>query len=182
MGQLDGFGYREFSDAALDLAGKMIRANPKSAKVSLALLKRVSIRDDSGDHESYLRLANSLRKQRLYKEALDEYARLGPIVQKSANSPFKTILKIWPVYCYIKNYELYAAYAARDKRYAPYASQYFNAAAKGLESLDENPPPRQSNEYSLYKLVRALIRVQYARRDVSSVVMLQVQQKIIASR
>ena len=83
LSQLDDYGYREFSDAALDLAGKMIRANPKSAKVSLALLKRVNIRDDSGDHESYLRLANSLRKQGLYKEALDEYARLGPIVQKN---------------------------------------------------------------------------------------------------
>ena len=164
LSQLDDYGYREFSDAALDLAGKMIRANPKSAKVSLALLKRVNIRDDSGDHESYLRLANSLRKQGLYKEALDEYARLGPIVQKSAQSPFKTILKIWPVYCYDKNYELYISYAARDKRYAPYASKFFNAAVQGLETLDENPPPRQTNEYSLYKLVRSLIRVQYARR------------------
>ena len=164
LNQLDGFGYREFSDAALDLAGKMIKANPKSAKVTLALLKRVNIRDDSGDHEAYLRLANSLRQQGLYKEAIDEYSRLGPVVQKSAKSPFKTIVKIWPVYCYIKNYELYAAYAARDKRYAPYASQYFNAALQGIKTLDENPPDRQTNEYSLYKLVRALVRVQYARR------------------
>ena len=164
LSQLDEFGYREFSDSALDLAGKMIQANPKSAKVSLALLKRVNIRDDSGDHEAYLRLANSLRLQGLYKEAIDEYARLGPVVQKSAKSPFKTILKIWPVYCYVKNYELYSAYAARDKRYAQYASQYFNAALQGVKTLDENPPARQTNEYSLYKLVRALVRVQYARR------------------
>ena len=162
MGQLDGFGYREFSEAALDLAGRMIRANPKSAKVSLALLGRVSIRDDSGDHESYLKLANSLRKQGLYKDAIDQYARLGPIVEKSAQSPFKSILRIWPVYCYIKNYELYSAYAARDKRYAQFASQYFNAALQGVKTLDEKPPPRETNEYSLYKLVRALVRVQYA--------------------
>lgn len=164
LSQLDDFGYREFSDSALDLAGKMIKANPKSAKVSLALLKRVNIRDDSGDHEAYLRLANSLRQQGLYKEAIDEYARLSPVVQKSAKSPFKTILKIWPIYCYIKNYELYSAYAARDKRYAPYASQYFNAAKQGIETLDKTPPSRQTNEYSLYKLVRALVRVQFARR------------------
>ena len=164
LSQLDGYGYREFSEAALDLAGKMIRANPKSAKVSLALLNRVSIRDDSGDHQAYLNLANSLRKQGLYKDAIDQYARLGPIVEKSAQSPFKSIVKIWPVYCYVKNYELYSAYAARDKRYGQYASQYFNAALQGVKSLDENPPPRETNEYSLYKLVRALVRVQYARR------------------
>ena len=164
LSQLDGFGYREFSEAALDLAGKMIRANPKSAKVALALLKRVNIRDDNGDHESYLRLANSLRQQGLYKEAINEYARLGPIVQKSANSPFKEILRLWPVYCYVKNYELYSAYAARDKRYAPYADQFFNTAKQGIEAIDQSPPPRETKEYSLYKLVRALIKVQFARR------------------
>ena len=33
-----------------------------------------------------------------------------------------------------------------------------------IETIDENPPARETNEYSLYKLVRALVRVQYARR------------------
>ena len=164
LSQLDEFGYREFSEAALDLTGKMIRSNPKSAKVSLALLRRVNIRDDSGDHESYLRLADSLRKQGLYNEAIAEYGRLAPLVNKSSSSPYKTILRLWPVYCYVKNYELYSKAAAKDKRYNEYASKYFNAALQGLKSLDESPPVRQSNEFSLYKLLRALVRVQYARR------------------
>ncbi|MBP51635.1 MAG: hypothetical protein CMI27_00655 [Opitutae bacterium] len=164
LSQLDDFGYREFSEAALDLTGKMIRANPKSAKVSLALLRRVNIRDDSGDHEAYLRLADSLRNQGLFTEAIAEYGRLGPLVNKSTASPYKSILRVWPVYCYIKNYELYSKAAAKDKRYNQYASKYFNAALQGLKALDEDPPARQSNEFSLYKLVRALVRVQYARR------------------
>ena len=93
--KLDEFGYREFSEASLDLAGKLIVKNPKSAKTARALLQRIQIRDDSGDHASYLRLANSLRDQGLYNEAITEYARLGPIVLRSVDSPYKTVLKLW---------------------------------------------------------------------------------------
>ena len=160
--KLDEFGYREFSEASLDLAGKLIAQNSKSAKNARALLQKVQIRDDSADHASYLRLANSLRNQGLYNEAISEYARLGPIVSKSANSPYKTILELWPIYCYIKLYESYSKFAARDKRYATAAGKMFNTALQTLKKIDENPPSRQTNEYSLYKLIRSLIRVQYA--------------------
>lgn len=164
LAKLDEFGFREFSEASLDLAGKMIIADPKSAKTARALLQRVQIRDDSGDHASYLRLANSLRDQGLYNEAISEYARLGPIVRNSVGSPYKTILELWPIYCYIKLYESYMQFAARDKRYATAANKMFNTALQTIKKIDENPPPRQSNEYSLYKLIRSLIRVQYARQ------------------
>ena len=73
---MDGFGYRDFSEASLDLASKMIRANSKSAKIARALLQK-SIRFDnnSADHASYLKLADSLRTQGLYNDAISEYAR-----------------------------------------------------------------------------------------------------------
>jgi tetratricopeptide (TPR) repeat protein len=164
LNKLDEFGYREFSETALDLAGKMIAANAKSAKMSRALLQRVSIRDNSGDHASYLKLADSLRAQGLYNDAIAEYSRLTPIVMKAPNSPYKEVLRIWPIYCYVKLYEQYSKAAAKDKRYQAYASKYFNTALQTLKKIDESPPARQSGEYSLYKLVRALIRVQYARR------------------
>ena len=164
LAKLDEYGFREFSEASLDLAGKMIIADPKSAKTARALLQRVQIRDDSGDHASYLRLANSLKDQGLYNEAISEYARLGPIVRNSVGSPYETILELWPVYCYIKLYETYMKFAARDKRYADAANKMFNTALQTIKKIDENPPQRQSNEYSLYKLIRSLIRVQYARQ------------------
>jgi hypothetical protein len=63
LSRLDGYGYRDFSEAALELCGKMIISNPDSAKASRALLQRISIRDNSADHASYLRLADSLRQQ-----------------------------------------------------------------------------------------------------------------------
>ena len=162
--KLDEFGYREFSEEALNLAGKMISADAKSAKSARALLQKVSIRDNTGDHASYLKLADSLRAQGLYTDAISEYARLAPIVMKSPGSPYREILRIWPIYCYVKLYEQYAKAAAKDKRYQAYASKYFNTALQTIKKIDEKPPPRQSGEYSLYKLVRALIRVQYARR------------------
>lgn len=162
--KLDEFGYREFSEEALNLAGKMISANAKSAKSARALLQKVSIRDNTGDHASYLKLADSLRAQGLYTDAISEYARLAPIVMKSPGSPHREILRIWPIYCYVKLYEQYAKAAVRDKRYQAYASKYFNTALQTIKKIDEKPPARQSGEYSLYKLVRALIRVQYARR------------------
>ncbi len=162
--KLDEFGYREFSEEALNLAGKMISADAKSAQSARALLQKVSIRDNTGDHASYLKLADSLRAQGLYTDAISEYARLSPIVKKSPGSPYNEILRIWPVYCYVKLYEQYAKAAVKDKRYHAYASKYFNTALQTIKKIDEKPPPRQSGEYSLYKLVRALIRVQYARR------------------
>jgi hypothetical protein len=164
LARLDEFGYRDFSEAALELCGKMIAANPNSAKASQALLKRISIRDNSSDHASYLRLADSMRSQGLYAEAIAEYTRLSPIVAKDPNSPYNKILEIWPVYCYVKLYEIYAPAAAKDKRYAEAAGKMFNSAVQGLKKLDEDPPSRNTNEYSLYKLLRSLIRVQYARQ------------------
>ncbi|MEC8779291.1 MAG: hypothetical protein VXX28_09665, partial [Verrucomicrobiota bacterium] len=44
------------------------------------------------------------------------------------------------------------------------AGKMFNTALQMIKKIDENPPSRQSNEFSLYKLIRALIRVQYARQ------------------
>jgi hypothetical protein len=163
LSRLDGYGYRDFSEAALELCGRMIVSNPDSAKASRALLQRISIRDNSADHASYLRLADSLRNQGLYAEAISEYARLGPIVAKDPQSPLNKILEIWPVYCYMKLYEVYAPAAAKDKRYAAAASKMFNSAIQGLKKLDKEPPARNTNEYSLYKLLRSLLRVQYAR-------------------
>ena len=40
----------------------------------------------------------------------------------------------------------------------------FNSAVQGLKKLDEEPPSRNTNEFSLYKLLRSLIRIQYARQ------------------
>jgi hypothetical protein len=168
LNKLDGFGYRDFSEAGLDLVGKMIRANPQSAKVARALLQRITIRDNSADHASYLKLADSLRAQGLYNEAISEYARLGPIVNKSIGSPYAKIIEIWPIYCYIKLYERYAKAALQDARYGDYATKTFSAAMQAVKKLDENPPNRQTNEYSLYKLIRALMRVQYARQSEQS--------------
>ena len=164
LNKLDGFGYRDFSEAALDLVGRMIRSNPKSAKVARALLQRITIRDNSADHASYLKLADSLRAQGLFNEAISEYARLGPLVKKNPGSPYAKIVDIWPIYCYLKLYETYAKAALKDARYRDYAGKTFNAAMQAVKKLDENPPSRQTNEYSLYKLIRALMRVQYAKQ------------------
>jgi tetratricopeptide (TPR) repeat protein len=164
LSKLDEFGYRDFSELALELCGRMIASNPNSAKASRALLQRVTIRDNSGDHMSYLNMADSLRREGLYSEAISEYTRLAPIVAKDPQSPLNQILNIWPIYCYLKLYEIYAPAAAKDKRYGDAARKMFNSADQGLKKIDEAPPARSSNEYSLYKLLRALIRVQYARQ------------------
>jgi tetratricopeptide (TPR) repeat protein len=164
LNKLDSYGYRDFSEASLELASKMIRANSKSAKIARALLQKVTIRNNSADHASYLKLADSLRTQGLYNDAISEYVRLGPIVQKSPGSPHAKIVEIWPIYCYIKLYETYSKAALKDARYKAAAGKIFNTAMQTVKKLDEKPPARQTNEYSLYKLIRALLRVQYARQ------------------
>jgi len=40
LNKLDSYGYRDFSEASLELASKMIRANSKSAKIARALLQK----------------------------------------------------------------------------------------------------------------------------------------------
>ena len=67
LNKLDSFGYRDFSEASLELASKMIRANLKSAKTARALLQKVTIRNNRADHASYLKLADSLRIQVLFQ-------------------------------------------------------------------------------------------------------------------
>lgn len=166
LGKLDKFGYREFSESALTLCGQMIAENPKLAEKSLGLLSKVSIRaDNSDDHASYLNLCDALRNQGLYLQAIKEYGRLSPIVAQLPSSPLTSILQLWPTYCYLKLYESYFEASKKDKRYAPHATQMFNTAVQGLKKIDETPPNRQSNEYSLYKLIHALVQVQYARRE-----------------
>lgn len=162
--RLDDFEYREFSDAALELAGKMIAANPKSANHVRTLLAKINIRNNGADHEAYLELCDSLRRNKLFPNAIEAYVRLGANLQNAPNSPLRGIVAIWPIYCQLKLYEAYAPHAASNPQYAKAASQAFNTAAQGLKKLDENPPKRQTNEYSLYKLLRALLRVQYAKR------------------
>jgi hypothetical protein len=63
----------------------------------------------------------------------------------------------------MKLYEGLCSAAAKDKRYAAAAGKMFNSAVQGLKKLDDQPPARNTNEYSLYKLLRSLLRVQYAR-------------------
>jgi hypothetical protein len=162
--RLDDFEYREFSDSALELAGKMIAANPKSANHVRTLLTKINIRNNGADHEAYLKLCDSLRRNKLFPNAIEAYIRLGANLQNASNSPLKGIVAIWPIYCHLKLYEAYAPHAASNPQYAAAASQSFNTAAQGLKKLEENPPKRQTNEYSLYKLLRALLRIQYAKR------------------
>jgi hypothetical protein len=162
--RLDDFKYREFSDAGLELAGKMIAANPKSANHVRTLLTKINIRNNGADQEAYLKLCDSLRRNKLFPNAIEAYTRLGANLQNASNSPLKGIVAIWPIYCHLKLYEAYAPHAASNPQYAKAASQAFNTAAQGLKKLDETPPKRQTNEYSLYKLLRALLRVQYAKR------------------
>jgi tetratricopeptide (TPR) repeat protein len=166
LSKLDKFGYREFSEAALELCGQMISANPKMAEKSLGLLAKVSIRaDNSDDHASYLNLCDALRKQGLYLQAIKEYGRLGPIVAQLSSSPLSQIIKLWPIYCYLKISETYEEAAKKDERYAPHAKKMFNTAFQGLKKIDESPPSRQSNEYSLYKLIHSLVQVYNARQE-----------------
>ena len=97
-----------------------------------------------------------MRTKGLYNEAISEYARLGPIVNKSIGSPYAKIIEIWPVYCYIKLYETYSRAAAKDARYGDAARKIFSTAIQTVKKIDQRNPARQTNEYSLYKLIRAL--------------------------
>ena len=164
----------------------MIAANPASAKHVQTLLAKVNIRDDANDHQAYLELCDALRRAKQYGEAVSEYGRLQAVLARSPRSPLKNLVGIWPIYCRFKQSEdhmtngaKYAAaaanpsltpeqkaqYAAASRQLSGYANQFFNAAEQPLLKLADSPPKRQSNEYSLYKLLRAIHKDLNARRQ-----------------
>ena len=82
----------------------MIQANSKSAKIARALLQKVTIRNNSADHASYLKLADSLRTKGLYNEAISEYARLGPDCKQIVGSPYAKKLSRFGLCIVTSNY------------------------------------------------------------------------------
>ena len=135
LSKLDEFGYREFSEASLELAGKMIAADAKSAKLSRALLQRVTIRDNTGDHAAYLKLADSLRSQGLYNEAISEYAGLVTHYEVGRQPIWGNPSDLADLLSQAQ----YSAAAAQDKRYQAYANKYFNTALQSPRNSTKSP-------------------------------------------
>ena len=162
--KLDEYGYREFSEEALNLAGKMISADAKSAKSARALLQKVSIRDNTGDHASYLKLADSCEPK---VSTRMPFRNTPGCLRSLRNYPAVRIVKFFgfgrfTVTPSCTNSMPRPRSGTRDIKLMP--PNISTRLCKPLRKSIEKPPPRQSGEYSLYKLVRALIRVQYARR------------------
>ena len=67
LNKLDGFGYRDFSEAALDLVGRMIRPTQSLQRLPVHFFRELLYVDNSADHASYLKLRDSLRAQGLYQ-------------------------------------------------------------------------------------------------------------------
>jgi len=162
LSALEKNGYRDFSDLALDLVAKVISSNPNHVDSALKLLAKVNVRASNGnDHQAMLDLADSLRKLRQYSHAIKVYGRLGTIVAPLPSSPLKERVRLWPIYCYFKVSEAYSKRPDAASKKA--ASQYLNAARTYLAAIDKKPPARVTNEFSLYKLQRALLYLRYAR-------------------
>ncbi|MFP6899669.1 MAG: hypothetical protein VCA36_01920 [Opitutales bacterium] len=162
LNALEKAGYREFSDVALGLVAKVISTNPGFIAPALKLLAKVNVRPTNGeDHQAMLELGDSLRKLRQYTYSIKVYDRLAIIMAPLPASPIKERARLWPIYCYFK---VYAAYASRpDPDSQKLARQYLNTARAYLARIDKKPPDRIANEYSLYKLLRALLYLNYAR-------------------
>ena len=68
------FGYREFSDIALELVAKVISSDPGQMGAALKLLAKVNVRASNGDdHQAMLDLGDSLRKLGQYSHAIKVY-------------------------------------------------------------------------------------------------------------
>lgn len=162
LNALERVGYREFSDVALDLVAKVISINPAYVAPALKLLAKVNVRPNNGnDHEAMSELGDTLRKLNQFSYAIQVYNRLGTIMAPLPPSPIKERTRLWPIYCYFK---VYSAYSKKpDEASQKAARQYLNAARTYLLSIDKKPPLRSANEFSLYKLLRAILYLQYAR-------------------
>ncbi len=164
---LDKLGYREFSDLALSLVAKVISTHPEHTDFALKLLAKVDVRANSGDdHQAMLELGDSLRKLRQFSHAIKVYNRLATIVAPLPPSPLKERVRLWPIYCYFK---VSSAYSKKpDAASRKVATQYLNAARTYLAAIDKKPPLRTTNEFSLYKLLRSLLYLRYARMQEQS--------------
>lgn len=162
LNALEKVGYREFSDVALELVAKVISINPAYVAPALKLLAKVNVRPNNGnDHEAMSELGDSLRKLNQFSYAIQVYNRLATIMAPLPASPIKERTRLWPVYCYFK---VYSAYSKKpDAASQKAASQYLNAARSYLAAIDKKPPLRSANEFSLYKLLRAILYLNYAR-------------------
>ena len=65
---------------------------PSAKSSSRALLQRVTIRDNSGDHEGLLKVGRFFTVAK-HTEAISEYARLTPIVNKTPDSAYSKIFR-----------------------------------------------------------------------------------------
>lgn len=177
LSALDRAGYREFSDVALSLVAQVISANPAYVQYALGLLAKVEIRPNNGDDlEALLELGNALRKNaekssraKDWKQELHQYHYANQVYNRLKTeaaslpdaSPVKQQSRLWPIYCLYKMYK--AASRNSDEASRKYAASQLNSFGVQLSELDEKPPSRSSNEFSLYKLLRAFSDMQDAR-------------------
>ncbi|MFP6855613.1 MAG: hypothetical protein VB980_07495, partial [Opitutales bacterium] len=78
-------------------------------------------------------------------------------------SPVKQQSRLWPIYCLYKMYRTAFRKPDADDASRKYADTQLNSFDVQLSELDEKPPSRSSNEFSLYKLLRAFSFMQDAR-------------------
>ena len=177
LASLDRAGYREFSDVALSLVAQVIASDPRYVQYALALLDKVQVRPNNGDDlEALLNLGNALRKNaekssraKQFKQELHQYHYANQVYNRLKSesaglrdlSPVKQQARLWPIYCLYKMHK--AAARNTDEASRKYAATQMNSFKVQLDELDGKPPSRSSNEFSLYKLLRAFSDMQDAR-------------------
>lgn len=177
LASLDRAGYREFSDVTLALVAKSISANPAYAEYAISLLANVQVRPGNGDDlEALLNLGDALRKNagassraKNVKLELQQYGYANQVYSRlkeeattlPPSSPVRQQSRLWPVYCYYKMYKAISPY--KDEKSQKYAKTCLDAFDVQLDELNAKPPDRASNEFSLYKLLRAFSNMHKAR-------------------
>lgn len=134
--------------------------------------KKITHPSNLGGRRRVLTSADEIKKAQIllsreikqYDSANKVYNRLSTIIAPLPNSPIKERARLWPIYCYYNLYGAYDEYAAVDPSKAKSKSalawkargkNYRTNADSFLSEIDKKPPARLSNEYSLYKLLRA---------------------------
>ena len=95
------------------------------------------------------KLADSLRSQGLYNEAISEYARLGPIVNKVLVVHIQKLLR-FGLFIVTSNFASMRRQQLRMLDTEIMLVRLSMLLCRQLRNWMENPPARQTNEYSLY--------------------------------